>query len=281
MSSTPTPEKILVVADPTDTAHVALQRALITAGQRADKPQLQVFLAVDGDAVATAADNDLLFRDLPWLQAQILAPLQAAGVESAVEMCWSTEWQWAIQRSASRSGAGIIYLPLHTGAAHRGGRHLSISGARWDLLKTATCPVLLVRPGASSARRVVLAPVNMQVQREHQDALNQRIIGRGRLVAERNGAEFHVVNACLDSMHCPPRDQLAHALGVPAAHVHVRQGYTDVVVAAVARDIQADLVIIGTLGQRGKDRGARGSTATRVIAAVDVDVMVFNHLTVT
>ena len=54
------------------------------------------------------------------------------------------------------------------------------------------------------------------------------------------------------------------------------QGYTDEVIAAAAKKIDADLVVIGTLGQTGLTKTRRGNTAERVISAVDVDVLVVN-----
>lgn len=267
-------EKLFVVLDPGDDEHSALQRALMTASQRQVKPRLHIFIAVDGEAVDTGSENDRLFRGLDWLDLTVRQPLLQAAIEFTVELCWSSEWQWAIQHAANRFGADTIYLPVHTHACRRRGH---FSESHWDLLKTAACPVLLVMPGSVSPRRVVLAAVNLQVQREHQQALNQRIIERGRLVAKRNGAEFHIVNAYLDSMHCPDKRRLTRETQVPVDHIHVRQGYTDDVVAAVARDIKADIVIIGTLGQAGKKRSRRGHTAQRVIAGLEADVMVFNH----
>jgi universal stress protein E len=267
-------EKLFVVVDPNDDEHVALERALITASQREVKPKIRVFIAVDHEAVDTRADNDNLFRDTAWFDEKVRGPLEAAGVEADAELSWSSEWQWAIQRSASHFGADTIYLPVHKPSNNR---RFTFSDSKWDLLKTADCPVLLVRPGAKPERKVVLAAVNFQADREHQRELNDRVLERGRLVAERNNADFHVVNAYVDSMLYPDRGKLANETGLPAEKIHVRSGYTDEVVAEVAKDIDADIVIIGTLGQTGKRRTRRGNTAARVIAGLNSDVMVFNH----
>jgi universal stress protein E len=54
------------------------------------------------------------------------------------------------------------------------------------------------------------------------------------------------------------------------------KGYTDEAIAKVAKDISADVVIIGTLGQTGQAKTRRGNTAERVMSALDVDVVVVN-----
>jgi universal stress protein E len=56
----------------------------------------------------------------------------------------------------------------------------------------------------------------------------------------------------------------------------VVKGYTDEAVAETAKKLNADLVIMGTLGQTGLIKTRRGNTAERVISALDVDVAVVN-----
>jgi len=85
-----------------------------------------------------------------------------------------------------------------------------------------------------------------------------------------------VVNAYLDSMLYPDRGRLARETGLDSSNIHVVQGYTDEAIAKVSKDINADAVLIGTLGQTGMSKTIRGNTAERVISALDVDVVVIN-----
>lgn len=266
-------ERIFVVVDPSDEKHVALERAIITAGLRSPKARLYVFVGVDNEAVDMRSTNDALFRDQYWFDEQISGPIKKANLDFEVEVSWSNEWQAAILQSAKRFSADYILLPVHRKTNRR---RFTFSEAKWELLKTAHCPVILVRPGAKAQRKIVLAAVNFQATRDDQRALNQKILKQGKTTADNYGAEFHVVNAYLDSMLYPDRGKLANETGLPAERIHVKPGYTDEVVSAVAEEIEADLVVMGTLGQTGKTQTRRGNTAARVIAALDVDVIVFN-----
>ena len=98
----------------------------------------------------------------------------------------------------------------------------------------------------------------------------------GKWLSENYGADFHVVNAYIDSMHYPDRGNLAKEAGLPSKNIHVVKGYTDEAVAETAKKLNADLVIMGTLGQTGLVKTRRGNTAERVISALDVDVAVVN-----
>jgi universal stress protein E len=135
----------------------------------------------------------------------------------------------------------------------------------------------LIRPGAKAQRKVILAAVNFQAERDVQKELNKKIIAQAKLYAEVYGAELHVINGYMDSLTYPDRAKIINETGLPNDKIHVENGYTSDVVSALAEKINADLIIMGTLGQNGMTKTRRGNTAERLIAAADTDVMVINH----
>ena len=268
------PEKLFIVVDPTDLRHVALERAVMTAKLHDVAPVFKIFVAVDAEAVDTRAANTRLYRNQKWFGEEIKTLVEEAGIEYIIEVSWSTEWQQSIVTSAKEFGADRIYLPVHERTEKF---RFSFSESKWDLLKTAHCPVVLIQPAAPEARKVILAAVNFQVRDDEQQALNQSIFNWGKEVSAIYNADFHIVNAYRDSMMYPDRGQLANETGLPAEKIHVESGYTDEAVSTVAKRLNADLVIMGTLGQNGLIRSRRGNTAARVIAALEQDIMVVNH----
>lgn len=269
------PEKLFVVVDPSNTIPIALERALIMGKKHQLPPELYVFVGVDGESTDLRATNDNLFRTQEWFDSVIRKPIIDAGMTCTIEVSWSQEWQKAIVQSAKRFGAERIYLPVHP---RTNVSRFTFSEAKWGILKTAPCPVVLIQPGAQPERRKILAAVNFQAIQDDQKALNQSILYWARTVADIYNAELHVVNAYRDSMNYPDRGNLANKSQLPADRIHVDEGYTNEVVGAVAKQINADLVIMGTLGQNGLiATRRRGNTAERVIAALTQDVMVVNH----
>jgi universal stress protein E len=269
-----TQQKLFVVVDPTAETHIALERAIIISKLHAVTPFVYVFVSVDPDAVDTRSSNDQLFRDQKWFDETIKKPLNDAGIEYLIQVSWSSEWQKSIMDSAKRIDSTVIYLPVH---AKSNNRRFSFTESKWELLKGAYCPVVLIRPGAGAQRKVILAAVNFQAQRDVQRELNKKIIEQANYFAEMYGATVHVVNGYLDSMNYPDRGRLVNETGIPAERIHVRNGYTSEAVSEVAEEINADLVVMGTLGQNGMTTTRRGNTAERLIAALDTDVMVINH----
>lgn len=270
----PKQQKMFVVVDPNDEQHVALERVKRTSQLQKTKPFVHVFVAVDGDAVDTRAYNANLVRDQNWFEEQIRKELNEAGVEYLIEVSWSSEWQESIMQSAKRSDADLIYLPVH---AKTSNRRFLFTESKWDLLKGAYCPVVLIRPGAHAERKTILAAVNFQATREVQIELNEKILETARHFCDIYGADMHVVNGYMDSLNYPDRGRLAKETGLDSSRIHVDQGYTSDVVSKVAEDINADLVVMGTLGQNGMTKTRRGNTAERLIDALDTDVMVINH----
>lgn len=269
-------QKLFVVVDPNDTTHIALERAIIVSSlMKGPKPTVHAFVAVDGNAVDTRSVNDHLFRDLTWFEQNIKSPLANAGIEYTLEVSWSSEWQKSIMESAKRLDADLIYLPVH--ATTNNNSRFFFTESKWELLKSAYCPVVLIRPGAKAQRKVILAAVNFQAQRDVQVELNKKIIDTAKFYADIYGADMHVVNGYLDSMNYPPRGKIVSETGLPNDKIHVENGYTSDVVSALAEKIGADLIVMGTLGQNGMTKTRRGNTAERLIAAVDTDVMVLNH----
>lgn len=267
-------DKVFVVVDPSDKRHFALERAICTAKFVDSKSYIHVFVAVDSEAVDTRATNNSLFRKLDWFAQEIKQPLENAGIEYDIEVSWSAEWQKSILLASRSCGAGRIYLPVHERTATS---RFSFSESKWDLLKTAESPVVLIQPAAAQNRKIVLAAVNFQALEDEQRNLNKRILSCGKRFANAYNAEFHVVNAYRDSMNYPDRGKLANETGLPAAQIHVEAGYTADAVSVVASRINADLVVMGTLGQNGLVRSRRGNTAERVISALSQDIMVINN----
>jgi len=268
--------KLFVVVDPNDDQHVALERALIYYKHvdiKKDELELYVFIAVDHEAVNTRATNDNLVRGQDWVTEEIIKPLEANNVNYRIGLSWSSEWQQTIAQEAKRFGAHAIYLPLHR---QTNKSRFTFSESKWDLMKQADCPVVLIRPGAKEGRKVVLAAVNYQAVKSHQQELNSKIFETAKKTAANYGADLHIVNGYLDSLHYPDRGMLVNKSGLDNSKIHIQQGYTSEVVAAVAKDIEADLVVMGTLGQTGRTKTRRGNTAERVIAGLDVDTLVIN-----
>lgn len=264
-------DTLFVVVDPTQNDHVALERAIITSRLRDVTPKLKIFVGVDSAAVSLDADNPDIYRATDWFE-NLKKPLEEEGLDYTLVICWSTQWTDAILQAAKKTEADLILVPDYSAKNSRN----RFSDAKWQLLRRSKCPVLIVRPGADSQRKTVLAAVKMQDKSKAYTEINDKILARGKWMAERYGADFQVVNAYSDSMNYPDRGNMVRQIGIDSEKIHVRQGSAEDVVAQVADEIGADVVVIGTLKRRGVMLAMRGNTSERVMSKVKQDVMTLN-----
>ncbi len=265
-------EKLFVVVDPSQDEPFALNRAIINAGIRKEneRPDLYIFIAVDGEAVDTRANNDSLFRNREWFL-KLTDPIEQAGVDFTVELSFSTEWQKSILREAQRFSADMIMVPVHRNPS---ASRLTFSDAKWELLRNAECPILLCHGDTAEKRDTILAAV--RVQSDSYTDLNQKIITRAKWAADRYGASLHMVNAYRDSMDYPDRSKLLKLAELPSKNIHIRQGAPEDVISAVANEIGAASVVMGTKRRHGLIGSLRGNTAERVIEKLSQDIMTIN-----
>ncbi|MEH6909694.1 MAG: universal stress protein [Oceanicoccus sp.] len=264
-------DTLFVVVDPTQTDHVALERAIITSRLRDVPPKLKVFVGVDSAAVSLDADNPDIYRDSHWFE-NLKKPLEDEGLDYTLVICWSTQWQEAVLQAAEKTEADLILIPDYS----TGNSRNRFSDAKWQLLRYAKCPVLICRTGADVQRKTVLAAVKMQDKSQAYTELNEKIVARGKWMAERYGADFHVVNAFSDSVNYPDRGTMVRKIDIQPEKIHVHQGSPEDVVAEVAAEINADIVVIGTLKRRGMKLAMRGNTSERVMSKIKQDVMTLN-----
>lgn len=267
---------IFIVVDPAQDKPLALDRALstasISAGEAAgiSPPRLHIFMAVDCDNTDTSADNPAIHRDGGWFFERVITPLDASGLEYSIEMSWSSDWYGSIITSAEKRSPELIMLPLVSRPAEHG---RIFNESIWRLLRTAKFPVLVVQPGSPEQRKVVLVAVNYQSHKPEYHQLNQKLIAGGHWLAGRSGAEVHIINAYKDSLNYPDRTQLANETKVDTANIHVKAGAPEDVIASVAKEIGADLVMLGT---RNRASRWRGNTAEKIITKVSCDILAMN-----
>lgn len=272
----PTDKRVIfIVVDPTQDEPLALLRALIVtkiASENKDLvlPKIHVFIAVDHNNTDTSSANPAMHRSGQWLYENIVNPLIASGLEHSFEFSWSSDWYGSIVSESQRHNLEMIMLPM----VKRPSNHERLfSDSIWHLLRTAQCPITLVQPGSSDKRKVILAAVNYTSDKPEYKRLNDLIIQRGQGMVDYIDADLHIVNAYKDSLNYPDRTRIANESKVDRTKIHVRSGDPEAVIADVAKEISADVVLLGI--QHRTNRW-RGNTAEKIITKVGCDVMTIN-----
>lgn len=166
----------------------------------------------------------------------------------------------------------------------------------WQLLRKCPIPVLIVRDGDWKHQRRILVAVNVSGEQAYQDEFNQELVATGMSLAENlNRGNVHLVaaypsapiNMAIDlpefntsgyengirGQHLINMKALRQAFCIDEDHTHVREGFPEEVIPAVAQEIEAELVILGTVGRTGLSAALLGNTAEHVISKLSCNLL--------
>lgn len=263
--------KFLVVVDPSHSENLALNRMVDIIRQRQDR-ELSIHLII-GFESDDKSDPDLpeeVVRGRNWRR-KLLQPLLELGVEFTAEFFWTRHWQNSIINAAKRYDCDVMMLPKSSAENRRG-----IADSKWALIRQAECEVVIVGADSSGPMKCILASVNIQTDEADYVALNDKILGHGKDLANFYGAELHVVNAYKSAEDFPDRGRIQRMVDLPRENIHRDMGRAEDIISDVARKVNADLVIVGTKARHGLQATLRGNVSEKIIDKLTVDVMALN-----
>lgn len=264
-------EKFLVVVDSAHSEHLALNRLVNFAGfQRHSDMCVHVFVGFEGEDLSETDQPMDVIRGRDWLD-ELLLPLENTGIKCTAELFWTRDWEKSIIDVARRTQADMIVISKASATDKT-----SITDSIWSLLRNSEIPVLTIELGAPARRENILVAVNMQTTDDVHDTLNRKVLLHGQMLTEFYDAKLHVVNAYYDSEDYPDRDKVKRIIEIDRQDIHVDMGKPEEIIAKLTNQVQADLVIMGTMSRRGLRATLRKNTSEKVIKNLTVDVLTMN-----
>lgn len=261
--------RILAIIDPTRTEQWALKKALAIASSR-DDLEVCAYLCVFSDA--NCDDQDQLQaveleRYRMWLDAMLKQMADSdLTIDSQIE--WNSDWREAVCAAAAADDVVLV-----TKRASR--RQNSLASSDRQLVRKLGRALLLVKYEPTDEVSKILIAVDFNADDESHKALNQAIMSLGmRMRGTVKDTELHVISAypSSDSFVHPP--DVARALDIERSHAHVRRGSAADIIPDVAKELEADLVIVGNVGRGGLSGITIGNTAEKILNDIAADVLV-------
>lgn len=163
----------------------------------------------------------------------------------------------------------------------------------WNLLRHSEVPVMLVKSAAWPREGLVLCALD--VFDDGHESLNRSALKQAAALAGRLGAELDVVYAyplfepwvgelgaiksyaeiktAVEEDARARMVELARAAGVTYRHLLLEEGQTALVLARLAEETEASLLVLGTHAREGVRGVLLGNTSERILHAVDCDVL--------
>jgi universal stress protein E len=165
----------------------------------------------------------------------------------------------------------------------------------WHLLRKCPCPLLLVKEHNWPEHGKILAAVNVGSEEPEHQSLNESITLQAKRFAQMMQSTVYLVNSFPGTpvniaIEIPEFDsneynqtmlkhhqqamlQHARKFGIDEKHTIVEEGLPEDVIAETARKLDAELVVLGTIGRTGISAALIGNTAEHVIDRLNCDVL--------
>lgn len=270
--------ELFVVLDPKSMEQPCLERAEKTAlfmnEHRSLDARLHVYCCVNHKSVVPAryeefdrVEAETVKRVDAWVQ-RLVMQTRAQGIPVETEVEWDTDWRAAIVRAVKRREPAVALKNL---TQHTRITRLVRETADWQLLRDCPCPLMLVQPEREYSRRKILVAVKHTEDAAYQQA-NEYLLATAKRLADEMGSALHAVT-CYAPEDRPDRQRFADRFGLARNQVSAAMGVPEKVIASVAEEVGADLLVIARVA-RPESSGLLGDTARKVIDEIHTDVVV-------
>lgn len=293
-------QKILAVIDPSQEQQTSLNRSLQIA--RKTGASVTAFLTIydfsyemttmlsldEREAMRQAVVDDRT----EWLVNLINEEINDPQISVDVRVVWNNRPYESIIYDVIDANYDLIVKSTHS---HDDLKSVIFTPTDWHLMRKSPVPVLLVKEHDWPDNGNIIASVNVGTEDEAHAQLNDKVTHTAKEFAELLSGNVHLVNSypgtpvniaieipefdphgyneSVKNYHRQSMQQHAARFAIDEANCHVREGLPEEAIPAVARNIDAELVIIGTVGRVGLSAALIGNTAEHVIDSLHCDVL--------
>jgi len=299
-------DAVLAVIDLEDKPGTTLDRAVLLAN-RLGYDSMDILLCVPAygtilDGYVPSSEADLLTQRIEAVHAEMLdqyaTRARAAGLNvSARLLSGPSSTDLVVEHILESVPSMVVKGTRYHSAAERG----ALVDSDWQLMRQCPCPLWLVKSESIGERPVIVAAVDPMHSADEAALLDQRIVDAAAGFARAAGGSLRLLHACeplaaigtavnraltaakldTDSIDERVRNDHAAALaafaeknGIDPEHAQQIPGRAHEVLPAFAREVAADLVVMGVLARSRPGRKAIGNTAERVLDHLPCDVLI-------
>ncbi len=297
-------QNILVVVDPTANEQKALKRAIDLASRlyESDKQLINItaFFTIfdfsyEMTTILSSGERNsmrqmVIDEKQKWLDQVILEISPTVKVSSKV--VWHNRPYEAIVNQVIDQDFDLVIKGTHQ---HDKLKAVVFTPTDWHILRKCPCPVLLVKDHEWPKNGNMLAALNIGSDEVEHSSLNNKITTQAKILASVIGANLHLVNSypgtpvniaievpefdateyntVMLSHHQDAMKIHAQEFSISLDHTHIAEGLPETVIEELATELDAELVVLGTVGRTGISAALIGNTAEHVIDQLNCDVL--------
>lgn len=295
-----TPKQILVVISGRHSEHPALERALkfaefskvhIHLFNSIYEPVMELTDVLSSDHRKELKDQYMADR---YLYMNTLADaLEKKGISCSVNVAWHRELHEAIEEVVDALRPDLVIKRITADSSHINPFAMPIDR---HLLRYCKAPLLLVR-GSHWSENPILAAIDPATEDNKHIELNHNILEYSKMIARITDTKLHSINTFETPSMVPTMDVGwanidFESISVEVSNLHknkmesllkkhdlfinpyyVIEGSADIVIPEKAKEINAQLLILGTVGRTGLLGAFIGNTAEHILANMSCDIL--------
>lgn len=227
-----------------------------------------------------------------WIRDQAKAYLNA-GVDIDIKVIWHNRPYEAIIQEVLNGHYDLVLKMAHQ---HERLQAVVFTPTDWHLLRKCPCPVWMVKDQSWPEGGKAVVAVNLASEEPHHDPLNTKLVQETLELAELvNHTEVHLVGAypltpiniaielpdfdpgvyndAIRGQHLLAMKALRQKFGIDEKYTHVEKGLPEEVIPDLASQLDAGVVVLGTIGRTGLSAAFLGNTAEQVIDHLRCDLL--------
>ena len=297
--------KITVALDPTSDEQPALDRAIWLATESgADLDLLFCYYNeyLSGDRLFDSpslekARGEVIEAHIRRLE-EFAEPIRKKGITVTTSAVWDHPLHAGIVRHALDIKADLVIKDTHH---HSAIARALLTNTDWNLIRTCPMPLWLVKPGEVAKDPVFVAAIDPMNEHDKPAALDDEILATSKLIAEKVHGNVHAFH-CYDptiavatataNAYVPislPLDEIEQQMhdqhqkrfeeitrfhGLDAEQSHLKAGLTHLALPELAKELDADVVVMGAVSRNRLQRLFVGATAERTLEHIPCDMLI-------
>ena len=242
---------------------------------------------------APAAQAEIIEKERAMLES-LAQSLRDWGVRVDAKVVWDRSVYQGLLREVRESRSDLLIVGAHEPKLLS---HTPFTDVDSQLMRFCPCPLLIVKGQCAVGYRTVLAAIDPLHRHAEPSGLDRAVLTAAREIGDAFGVPWRVVHAFpdpasfavvssvevspgvfygaenIESVHRQAVRELAGEYGVPPDRMDLHPGEPGDVIAEVVRKRDIELVLLGAVKRGWLAQALLGSTAERVVAEVECDVL--------
>jgi len=291
--------KALVVYDLSKTEHLALQRSLDLARSY----DMEICLFTSTYHYSYEMTGYLSEQERKRIKQRITAEaqhklekvakeLEAKGLKVTTSVGWGNRFADVLLSAVEELKPDLVIKAYQkrTDAL----TEIIFTPSDWNILRKCPVDVLLVKEGSWPENTHILASLDVMAEDKSHQKLNHAVLSTGQTLADMCNVDFHVCNVYpyplvdvplayssidyenisneMKNAHMSKMKALVDEFQIDEKSIHLEQGLAEEQIAEIAKEIQADLIVMGTVGRKGISGLVMGNTAEQILDSINCDV---------